>query len=105
MLLTRSVAAGETRVTMGGAPVTVWPGGGITVMADVTRLPKNAFGSVPTPAIVAPIEFTLPRDLYARLGGHDGDVVAMTDVLREVGPEARIDPWNPDHPWPAAEVA
>ncbi len=29
----------------------------------------------------------------------------MTDVLREVGPEARIDPWNPDHPWPAAEVA
>ncbi|KMO14527.1 6-hydroxynicotinate reductase, partial [Methylobacterium indicum] len=93
------------RVTMGGAPVTVWPGGGITVMADVTRLPKNAFGSVPTPAIVAPIEFTLPRDLYARLGGHDGDVVAMTDVLREVGPEARIDPWNPDHPWPAAEVA
>ncbi|MEN3235894.1 6-hydroxynicotinate reductase [Methylobacterium ajmalii] len=105
VLLTRSVAAGETRVTMGGAPVTVWPGGGITVMADVTRLPKNAFGSVPTPAIVAPIEFTLPRDLYARLGGHDGDVVAMTDVLREVGPAARIDPWNPDHPWPAGAVA
>ncbi len=105
VLLTRSVAAGETTVTMGGAPVTVWPGGGITVMADVMRLPKNAFGSVPTPAIVAPIEFTLPRDLYARLGGHDGDVVAMTDVLREVGPAARIDPWNPGHPWPAGDVA
>ena len=82
VLLTRSVAAGETRVTMGGAPVHLWPGGGITVMADVLRLPKNAFGSVPTPAIVAPIEFTMPRDLYARLGGHMEDVVAIGDVLR-----------------------
>jgi hypothetical protein len=25
---------------------------------------------VPTPAIVAPIEFTLPRALYEQLGGH-----------------------------------
>jgi len=64
VLLTRSVAKGETRVTMGGAPVYVWPGGGITVMADVTRMPRNAFGYVPTPAIVAPLEFTLPRALY-----------------------------------------
>ncbi|ACL56249.1 hypothetical protein [Methylobacterium nodulans] len=98
--LTRSVAAGETRVTMGGAPVTVWPGGGITVMADVTRLPGNAFGSVPTPAIVAPIEFTLPRALYADLGGHMGDVVAMTDILRDLGPEARHESWRPGNPWP-----
>ena len=51
---------------MGGAPVYVWPGGGITVMVDVTRMPGNAFGYVPTPAIVAPIEFTLPRALYER---------------------------------------
>ena len=100
VLLTRSVAAGETRVTMGGAPVHLWPGGGITVMADVLRLPKNAFGSVPTPAIVAPIEFTMPRDLYARLGGHMEDVVAIGDVLREIASAARIDPWNPGNPWP-----
>jgi hypothetical protein len=100
VLLTRSVAAGETRVTMGGAPVHLWPGGGITVMADVLRLPRNAFGSVPTPAIVAPIEFTMPRDLYARLGGHMEDVVAIADVLRNVAPAARVDPWNPGNPWP-----
>ena len=43
VLLTRSVAAGETRVTMGGAPVYVWPGGGITMMADVTRMPRQSF--------------------------------------------------------------
>ena len=87
VLLTRSVAKGETRVTMGGAPVYVWPGGGITVMVDVTRMPKNAFGYVPTPAIVAPIEFTLPRALYERLGGHVADIVAVDDVIREVGAE------------------
>jgi 6-hydroxynicotinate reductase len=50
VLLTRSVARGETKVTMGGAPVHIWAGGGITVMCDVTRMPKNAFGYVPTPA-------------------------------------------------------
>ena len=36
-----------------------------TILADVTRLPANAFGYVPTPAIVAPIEFTLPVADYA----------------------------------------
>jgi hypothetical protein len=75
-------------------------GGGITIMADVLRLPKNAFGSVPTPALVAPIEFTLPRDLYARLGGHMEDVVSIDAILRDVAPEARVDAWNPDNPWP-----
>ncbi|MEH3147463.1 MAG: 6-hydroxynicotinate reductase [Methylobacterium frigidaeris] len=100
VLLTRSVASGETRVTMGGAPVTVWPGGGITVMADVQRLPRNAFGSVPTPALVAPIEFTLPRDLYARLGGHMDDVVGIDAILRDVAPAARIDPFPAVNPWP-----
>ncbi|MGL4288927.1 MAG: 6-hydroxynicotinate reductase [Phreatobacter sp.] len=100
VLLTRSVASGETRVTMGGAPVYLWPGGGITVMADVTKLPKNAFGYVPTPAIVAPIEFTLPRTLYERLGGHMEDVVSIGDILRDVAPQARIDGWDSDNPWP-----
>jgi 6-hydroxynicotinate reductase len=102
VLLTRSVAKGETRVTMGGAPVYVWPGGGITVMADVTRMPKNAFGYVPTPAIVAPVEFTLPRALYHELGGHTGDIVSMADIIRAVTPGARIDAWQDENPWPFA---
>ena len=37
--LTRSVKDALTRVTCGGAPAYVWPGGGITFMVDVTRLP------------------------------------------------------------------
>ena len=63
-------ASGADDRDRGGAPVIVWPGGGITFMVDVTLLPENAFGYVPTPAIVAPIEFTLRLDDYAALGGH-----------------------------------
>jgi 6-hydroxynicotinate reductase len=79
--LTRSVRDALTTVTAGGAPVYVWPGGGITFMVDVSLLPKNAFGYVPTPAIVAPIEFTLRLDDYAALGGHVDEVRALSDVL------------------------
>ena len=79
--LTRSVQRALTRVTVGGAPAYVWPGGGITIMADVTRMPKNAFGYVPTPALVAPIEFTLRRSDYAALGGHMDYVVPLSEAL------------------------
>ena len=102
VLLTQSVARGETRVTMGGAPVYLWPGGGITVMADVLRMPRLSFGHVPTPAIVAPIEFTMPRDLYARLGGHVGEIVPVEQVLRGLGEDLRVETWHPANPWPFA---
>lgn len=93
--LTRSVKETLTRVTSGGAPTYVWPGGGITFMVDVSRLPANAFGSVPTPALVAPIEFTLSLDDYAALGGHLGQVRPLASVRREraVAPHT-------DNPWP-----
>jgi hypothetical protein len=100
VLLTRSVKAGETRVTMGGAPVYVWPGGGITVMVDVLRLPRHAFGHVPTPALVAPIEFTLPRRIYEALGGHADHVQSIEDVLRSYGQSARREAWPEGNPWP-----
>lgn len=100
VLLTRSVHSGATRVTMGGAPVYVWPGGGITVMVDVLRLPRNAFGSVPTPALVAPIEFTLPREIYLALGGHEDEIVTMDEVLHAYGRDARIEPVLAENPWP-----
>ncbi len=79
--LTRSVRSAFTKVTAGGAPVFVWPGGGITFMVDVSEMPKNAFGYVPTPALVAPIEFTLRLDDYAALGGHLDEVRPLAEVL------------------------
>jgi len=77
-----------TTVTVGGAPVYVWPGGGITFMVDVSLLPRDAFGYVPTPAIVAPIEFTLRLEDYAALGGHIDEVRALEDVIARHGERA-----------------
>lgn len=79
--LTQSVKAALTRVTCGGASAYVWPGGGITVMADVMQMPLNSFGYVPTPALVAPIEFTLRLSDYAALGGHIAQVQPITSVM------------------------
>ena len=81
ILLTRSIKQALVNVTMGGAPAYVWPGGGITVMADVMRMPENSFGTVPTPAIVAPIEFSMRLDEYRALGGHMDYVRSLPDAL------------------------
>jgi hypothetical protein len=83
--LTRAVHGAATRLTCGGAPVYVWPGGGITFMVDVTAVPDGAFGYVPTPALVAPLEFTMGRDEYLALGGHGHAIRALEDVLRAGG--------------------
>jgi 6-hydroxynicotinate reductase len=83
--LTRSVQALKTSVTCGGAKAWIWPGGGITLMVDVTAMPPGSFGYVPTPAIVAPLEFTLPRADYVALGGHDAAVRSLADVLEHGG--------------------
>ena len=81
VLLTRGIKDALVNVTCGGAPAYVWPGGGITVMVDVMRMPDNSFGTVPTPAIVAPIEFSMRMDHYAALGGHVDQVRSLQDVL------------------------
>jgi 6-hydroxynicotinate reductase len=80
--LTRSVKEMLTRITCGGAPVYVWPGGGITIMVDVLQMPDRSFGYVPTPALVLPIEFTLTLAEYAQMGGHMDHVVPLESVLR-----------------------
>ena len=99
--LTRSVRDALTRVTCGGAPVYVWPGGGITFMVDVSRMPEHAFGYVPTPALVAPIEFTLKIDDYAALGGYMDQVRPLESVLRGEG--RRHVSASPENPWPLSE--
>ena len=102
ILLTRGVQGGEVRVTMGGAPCMLWPGGGITLMADVLRIPDNAFGYVPTPALVAPLEFTLRADLYAALGGHVEHAIGLAALLAQYGDAAQSMPGDAANPWPEA---
>lgn len=97
--LTRSVKDALTYVTCGGAPVYIWPGGGITFMVDVTRLPENAFGYVPTPALVAPLEFTMKLSDYQELGGH----MDYVRPLSELTADGRLKlPQRLDNPWPLA---
>ena len=81
--LTRSVKESLTHVSCGGAEAYVWPGGGITVMADVMDMPTNSIGYVPTPALVAPIEFTLRREDYGTLGGHMEHIQPVRDVVTD----------------------
>lgn len=109
VLLTRAIKDALVNVTCGGAPAYIWPGGGITVMADVMRMPDNSFGTVPTPAIVAPIEFSMKLDDYRALGGHMDHVRTLEDALRrgawhnEGAPTSRK--WVPlpaANPWPLA---
>jgi hypothetical protein len=106
--LTRAVKDSLVRVSCGGAPVYIWPGGGITLMADVMQMPENAFGYVPTPALVAPIEFTMRQSDYQALGGHMDHVVSIEDALGGkigVQNDHRLQGMiairqKPDIPWP-----
>ena len=107
VMLTRAIKQALVNVTCGGAPAYVWPGGGITVMVDVARMPDRSFGTVPTPAIVAPIEFSMSLDDYRALGGHVDHVRSLDEVLRtgswhdDGAPTARR--WvrqPPTNPWP-----
>ena len=77
-------------------------------MVDVTNLPENAFGYVPTPALVAPIEFTMRKSDYMALGGHLDHVMSIDDVLAgKIGPQndhklagkKRV-AQQPQNPWP-----
>ncbi|QMU59854.1 MAG: 6-hydroxynicotinate reductase [Boseongicola sp.] len=91
--LTRSVKDALTHVSCGGAQAYVWPGGGITVMVDVMEMPTASFGYVPTPALVAPIEFSLRVSDYGTLGGHIDQIKPVEEVsnasLRKVKPNAQ----------------
>ena len=110
VLLTRKIKQALVNVTCGGAPAYVWPGGGITVMADVMRMPANSFGTVPTPAIVAPIEFSMRLADYEALGGHMGQVRSIEQALargaghRDGAPlSRRYIAGHPENPWPLGQ--
>ena len=68
--LTKAVHAGKANLTCGGAPIFLMPGGGINFIVDVEQVKKGAFCWVPTPATVAPIEYTMRLDDYQAMGGH-----------------------------------
>jgi NAD-dependent dihydropyrimidine dehydrogenase PreA subunit len=68
--LTRAVHRGSAVLTVGGAPVFILPGGGISFMVDVQRVKGGFFYWTPTPATICPIEYTMAEADYERMGGH-----------------------------------
>ena len=71
-------------------------------MVDVTRVPANAFGYVPTPALVAPIEFTMRLADYAELGGHLDEVRPLQSLGAAPGyvtDRSQVAP-HAENPWP-----
>ncbi|RKY03920.1 MAG: 6-hydroxynicotinate reductase [Spirochaetes bacterium] len=68
--LSKAVHEKKAKLTVGGAPTFVLPGGGITFMVNVEQVKVNAFSWVPTPATVAPIEYTMKKEDYIEMGGH-----------------------------------
>lgn len=68
--LTAAVHAARACLTVGGAPVYVLPGGGINFLVDVERVKAGSFSWTPTPATICPIEYTMEREEYVKMGGH-----------------------------------
>jgi 6-hydroxynicotinate reductase len=65
-------------------------------MVDVLAMPENSFGYVPTPALVAPIEFTMRLSDYAALGGHMHAVRPLAEVVggaRQMNRGAEVGRW------------
>jgi hypothetical protein len=66
-------------------------------------MPENAFGYVPTPALVAPIEFTLKLSDYAALGGYMDHVRPLSSIESDRNDEGRRRlAARADNPWPLA---
>ena len=51
---------------------------------EVFEMPDNSFGYVPTPAIVAPLEFTIDNNQYKSIGGHMTNIRSKKDIIEKV---------------------
>lgn len=82
--LSQAVHEGQVRLTIGGAPTYLLPGGGINFMVDVEKVVPKAFTWVATPATVAPVEYTMTRGTFERIGGHTHAIKPVSDVKKLV---------------------
>ena len=68
-------------------------------MVDVLRLPEGAFGYVPTPALVAPLEFMMSRQDFLALGGHEDAIQSLEQMMQHGGEycvSAKVENWPED---------
>ncbi len=82
--LNEAIHQKRAKLTVGGAPTYILPGGGITFLVDVEKVMVRAFTYVPTPATIVPLEYTMRLDEYLEIGGHKESIRKLEDVLREI---------------------
>ncbi|MDP4159301.1 MAG: 4Fe-4S binding protein [Bacillota bacterium] len=78
--ISQAVHSGDAKLTIGGADTYVLPGGGINFMVDVEKMVPKAFTWVPTPATVAPVEYTMSRAKYEEIGGHIQSIKKLDEL-------------------------
>ena len=81
--LTKAVHAGDAVLSIAGAETFVMPGGGITFLADVEKMVDEPFHYTASPAVVAPIEYTITKEKYQAIGGHMEAIRPRSEVLKE----------------------
>ena len=82
--LNLAIHENRAKLTVGGAPTYILPGGGISFLVDVEKVRVRAFTYVPTPATVIPLEYTMRLEEYLEMGGHGESIRKLEDVLREL---------------------
>ncbi|MES9994734.1 4Fe-4S binding protein [Desulfovibrio aminophilus] len=80
--LTRAMHEGKVSMTVAGAPAFILPGGGINFMVDVAKAVPRAFTWVPTPATVAPVEYTMRLEDYRAIGGHMASIKPVAELKK-----------------------
>ncbi|HYA90740.1 MAG TPA: 4Fe-4S binding protein [Thermodesulfobacteriota bacterium] len=88
--LNQAIHQNRAKLTVGGAPTYILPGGGITFLVDVEKVMVRAFTYVPTPATVVPLEYTMRLKEYLEMGGHKGKIRKLKDVLEELRRRSQI---------------
>jgi ferredoxin len=81
--LTQAVHRGDAVLSIAGAPTYVMPGGGITFLADVAQMVDKPFTYTTSPAVVAPIEYTILKEKYGEIGGHVKSIRPLSEVIAE----------------------
>jgi hypothetical protein len=81
--LNQAVHGGRVKLTLGGVPAYVLPGGGINFMVDVGKMKWRTFTWVAVPAVVAPIEYTMEKSTFIEMGGHEQALRLLSDIRAE----------------------
>ena len=82
--LTQAIHENKAKLTVGGSPVYILPGGGINFLVDVGQVKVHAFTWVPTPAVVVPVEITMKLKDYLEIGGHVGSIKTLKALKQHI---------------------